>query len=158
MDFLAVGNSAVFARVSTRAELARAAAWTFEEQRSQIAVWAMQASPMFLSTDITQLSPGAVAALTNPRMISILQSGMQTPTQIANGTVWALVKPGPGGGKAVLLFNTGTGSAAGYFSLARLGISATSAQVRDMWTGAAQTITRLAYALRPGGTAFYEVR
>src|SRR5579859_2211373 len=113
-----------------------ASTWTIQDLQNQLAVWAMEASPLIISADITKLPANALAALSNAHMISIDQSGQQCPTSVTVGHIQALVKPDPAGGMTVCFVNTGTGAASATFTLAQLGISQSSAMGKDVWTGA----------------------
>jgi alpha-galactosidase len=110
--------------------------WTIQDLKNQLAVWAMEASPLIIGADLSTLPADALAALSNPHLISIDQSGAQCPASVTVGNVQALVKPDPAGGSAVCFVNMGTGSASATFTLAQLGISTPTATGTDVWTGA----------------------
>ena len=61
-----------------------ASGWTLADLRNQLSVWAMEASPLLISADIGALPPDALAALKNPHMIALDQSGAQCSTMIMN--------------------------------------------------------------------------
>ena len=115
-------------------------------------------APMIVSTDVTKLSAQAIAALTNPHMLAIDRSGEQAPTQITYGSIWALVKPDPEGGNAVLLVNTGSSWAVGKFSLAQLGLAGSTAQAYNIWGNKTQTVTKIAYGLSGDAVALFEIK
>jgi alpha-galactosidase len=121
--------------------------WTLADLRNQLSVWAMAASPLLISADISELPPDALAALKNPHMIAIDQSGQQCSTVVMNGPVEALMKPDPEGGTAVLFVNLGTGTATGRFSLPQLGITAARASGHDVWTGETTTFSEVSVTL-----------
>jgi alpha-galactosidase len=112
-----------------------ASGWSLQDLQNQLAVWAMEASPLIISADLSTLPADALAALANPHLISIDQSGAQCATSVIEGHVQALVKTDPAGGLAVCFVNTGTGPASATFTLAELGITAASATATDVWTG-----------------------
>lgn len=109
--------------------------WTSQDLRNQLAVWALEASPLLIGADVTTLPAGAVADLSNAHLIAIDQSGQQCSLSVTVGNIQALVKPDPAGGQAVCFVNMGTGSASATFTLAQLGISTPSATATDVWTG-----------------------
>lgn len=110
--------------------------WKIQDLKNQLAVWAMEASPLIISADLSTLPADALAALANPHMISIDQSGAQCATSVIAGNIQALVKPDPAGGSAVCFLNLGGGQASATFSLAQLGISTSTATGADVWSGA----------------------
>ena len=86
--------------------------WSLTDEQSQLSVWAQEASPLLISTDLTTLTPGEVAALKNPDIIAIDQSGSQPSTAITSGHIEAVLKNADGG-TAVLFANLGTGTGTG---------------------------------------------
>jgi alpha-galactosidase len=135
-----------------------ASGWTLADLRSQLSVWAMEASPLLISADIGALPPDALAALKNPHMIALDQSGAQCSTMTASGPVTALMKPDPAGGTAVLFVNLGTGPSTGRFPLAQLGITSARASGRDVWTGATAAFDgEASVTLEEGQTALVQV-
>ena len=131
--------------------------WTLADLRNQLSVWAMEASPLLISADIGALPPDALAALRNPHMIAIDQSGEQCSTAVMNGPVEALMKPDPEGGTAVLFVNLGTGTVTGRFSLPQLGITADRASGHDVWTGETTTFSEVSVTLEGEQTLLLQV-
>jgi alpha-galactosidase len=165
LDMLVTGDQFIYgpaqpsaSPVSPASPAAVPVQWTWAQQLAQISIWAMEASPMIVSTDVTRLSAQAIAALTNPHMLAIDRSGEQAPTQITDGPIWALVKPDPEGGRAVLLVNTGSSWAVGRFSLAQLGLAGSTAQAYNIWGSKTQTVTQIAYGLGGDAVALFEVK
>jgi hypothetical protein len=109
--------------------------WTIQDLKNQLGIWALEASPLLISADLTTLPTDALAALANPHLISIDQSGEQCPLSVTVGNVQALVKDDPAGGKAVCFVNMGSGSASATFTLSQLGITTSTAKATDVWTG-----------------------
>jgi alpha-galactosidase len=134
-----------------------ASGWTLADLRNQLSVWAMEASPLLISADIGALPPAALAALKNPHVIAIDQSGEQCSTVIMNGQIEALMKPDPEGGIAVLFVNLGTGAATGHFSLSQLGITSARASRHDVWTGETTTISEVSVTLEAGQTLLVQI-
>ncbi|HEY6494410.1 MAG TPA: glycoside hydrolase family 27 protein [Trebonia sp.] len=134
-----------------------ASGWTLADLRNQLSVWAMEASPLLISADIGALPPAALAALKNPHMIAIDQSGEQCSTVIMNGQIEALMKPDPHGGIAVLFVNLGPGTGTGGFSLPELGIASGSATAHNVWTGSTTTLGAVSVTLEEGETTLVQI-
>jgi alpha-galactosidase len=109
--------------------------WTVQDLRNQLAVWAMEASPLLISADLTALPAAAVADLSNQHLIAIDQSGQQCGYSVTVGNIQALVKPDPLGGQAVCFVNMGSGAASALFTLDQLNISTPTATATDVWAG-----------------------
>jgi len=135
-----------------------ASGWTLADLRNQLSVWAMEASPLLIGADIAALPPDALAALKNPHMIAIDQSGEQCSTVIMNGPVEALVKPDPEGGVAALFVNLGTGTATGRFPLSQLGITSARASGYDVWTGETTTFSEVPVTLEARQTLLLRIK
>jgi alpha-galactosidase len=134
-----------------------ASGWTLADLRNQLSVWAMEASPLLISADIGALSPDALAALKNPHMIALDQSGEQCSQVIMNGNVEALMKPDPEGGIAVLFVNLGTGTCTGRFSLPQVGITSARASGHDVWTGETTTLSEVSVTLEAEQTMLMQI-
>jgi alpha-galactosidase len=133
--------------------------WTIQDLKNQLAIWAMEASPLLISTDVTALPTDALIALLNSHMISIDQSGQQCPTSVTVGNIQALIKPDPAGGQAVCFVNMGTGAASATFTLTQLGISQATATGRDIWTGSVTSpFSAAAITLAANTTRFMQVQ
>jgi alpha-galactosidase len=134
-----------------------ASGWTLADLHNQLSVWAMEASPLLISADIGALPHAALAALKNPHMIAIDQSGEQCSTVIRHGDIEVLTKPDPAGGIAVLFVNLGTGTATGRFTPSRLGVASPRAAGSYVWTGATSTFSELSVTLDAGQTMLMQV-
>ena len=71
--------------------------WSLADEQSQLSVWAEEASPLLVSTDLTTLTSAELAALKNPDIIAIDQSGSQPATAITSGHIEAVIKKADGG-------------------------------------------------------------
>lgn len=132
--------------------------WTLADLHNQLSVWAMEASPLLISADIGALPSSALAALRNPHMIAIDQSGEQCSTVIMNGHIEALVKPDPKGGTAALFVNLGTDTGTGHFSLSQFGITAARASGYNVWTGSTTTFSDVSVTLEAGQATLVQVK
>jgi alpha-galactosidase len=125
--------------------------WSLADEQSQLSVWAEEASPLLISTDLTTLTPAELAALKNPDIIAIDQSGSQPATSISSGTIEAVMKNADGG-TAVLFANLGTGTATGTFTLPQLGISTPTATGYNVWKNETTTFSGVIVTLPAGQT------
>ena len=118
----------------------------------------MEASPLLISADIGALPPSALAALKNPHMIAIDQSGEQCSKTIMDAHIEALMKPDPTGGIAVLFVNLGPDTSTGRFSPSQFGITSARASARDGWTGSTTTFTTVSVTLGAGQTLLVQMK
>jgi alpha-galactosidase len=125
--------------------------WSLPDEQSQLSVWAEEASPLLVSTDLTGLTPAELAALKNPDILAIDQSGAQPATAVTSGNVEAVTKQADGG-TAVLFANLGSGSATGTFTLAQLGVNAARASGYNVWKGNTTTFSGVSVTLAAGQT------
>lgn len=125
--------------------------WSLTDEESQLSVWAEEASPLLISTDLTTLTPAELAALKNPDIIAIDQSGSQAATAITSGHIEAVFKHADGG-TAVLFANLGTGTGTGTFTLSQLGISASKASGYNVWRNETTTFSGVTVTLPAGQT------
>jgi alpha-galactosidase len=135
-----------------------ASGWTLADLHSQLSVWAMEASPLLISADIAALPPAALAALKNPHLIAIDQSGEQCAKVIMNAHIQALMKSDPYGGIAVLFVNLGPGTDTGRFSLPQFGITSATASGYDLWTGITTTFNEVSVTLEAGQTMLMQIK
>jgi alpha-galactosidase len=126
--------------------------WSLAQARSQLSVWSEEASPLLLSTNISALTAGELAALKNPYVLAIDQSGAQAPKSVMSAHIEALMKPDPQGGVAVLLANLGTGAGSGHFKLSQFGLTTSRGSGYNVWTGAMNTFSGVSITLGAGQT------
>lgn len=127
--------------------------WSLTDEESQLSVWAEEASPLLISTDLTTLTTAELTALKNPDIIAIDRSGSQAATAVtsANGNLEAVFKKADGG-TAVLIANIGTGAGSGTFTLAQLGVNAAKATGYNVWKQQTTTFSGVAVTLQAGQT------
>src|SRR6202000_2018088 len=106
-----------------------------------------------ISTDLTTLTPAELAALKNPDIIAIDQSGSQSATAVtsAGGNMEAVFKKADGG-TAVLFANLGTGTSTGNFTLAHPGITTATATGFNVWKNQTTTFSGINITLAAGQT------
>jgi alpha-galactosidase len=131
--------------------------WSLADQQSQLSVWAEEASPLLISSDLTTLTPDELAALKNPHIIAIDQSGTQAATSVMSGNVEAVYKKADGG-TAVLFANLGTTATSGTFTLAQLGISASTATGYNVWKNHTTTFNGVNITLAAGETEMLVIK
>ena len=135
-----------------------ASGWTLADLHNQLSVWAMEASPLLISADIGALPPAALAALKNPHMIAVDQSGEQCSQVLMGDQIQALMKPDPAGGTAVLFVNLGTDTGSGRFSLSEFGITSARASGHNVWTGETTTVREVSVSLAAGQTMLMQIK
>jgi alpha-galactosidase len=109
---------------------------TDTEDRAQFSLWAIMAAPLITGNDITTMSAATQATLTNSDVIAIDQDplGVQGQPISASTTleVWSKKLASPSS-YAVVLFNRTTATANITVTWSSLGLTGTSATVRDLW-------------------------
>ncbi|MEU6315724.1 alpha-galactosidase [Streptomyces sp. NPDC047014] len=117
--------------------IAGAPGLTAAESRSQIALWAMMASPFILSSEVAKLSPEAVAALGNTRMITLDQDSMgrQAAVVSSNATFEILVRPLANGDRAVAVLNRSGNTRDIRVPLDEIGLAECTVDAQDLWSG-----------------------
>ena len=130
--------------------------FTLADEESQLAVWAMEASPLILSTNVPALTPAELAPLKNPDMIAVDQSGAQASHYGTTGTVRYVYKRADGG-MAVLLANAGPGTASVALAFRQVGVSSATGKVQNVFGGTA-TAGDLRATLAPGQAKLFVLR
>jgi alpha-galactosidase len=129
------------------------------EKVSIMTLWAIEASPLLLGTDLTKLQAPDVALITNDEVIKVDQAGHPASplSQATPQQVW--VSAQPDGSYVVALFNLDdTNPATVGVDWTQLGLSGT-ADVRDLWahTRVGRHTTGFAAALPPHGSRLLRV-
>ena len=135
---------------------------SIDESRSQVALWAMMAAPMIMSSDISQLSSASIAALGNTDVIAIDQDslGKQGTVTAQNGTTDVLYRPLANGDRAVAILNRGNAQLTTSTTTAAVGFTAAHCtySVKDLWAGSTSTSNGTIDATIPAhGTAIFRV-
>lgn len=111
-----------------------------DEQKLQVTAWAMAASPLIISCDLSQLDPSffyrlATPLLTNTEMLAIDQDPLGQPaTVVRAGEAQVWTRPLADGRLAVGLLNRGWGHQSIAASWDELKLSGPQ-RVRDVWAG-----------------------
>ncbi|MFZ1973769.1 MAG: glycoside hydrolase family 27 protein [Candidatus Acidiferrales bacterium] len=105
-----------------------------EEYRTHMSLWAILAAPLLAGNDLSAMTPGTVALLTNHDVIAVDQdpAGKQGDRVWAEGPLEVWARPLADGSKAVGLFNRHDGPLAIQVDFAELGFKG-SPEVRDIW-------------------------
>ncbi|MGH9395971.1 MAG: glycoside hydrolase family 27 protein [Terriglobia bacterium] len=105
-----------------------------DEDRTQMSLWCLLASPLIISSDLTRLTPPELAILTNADVIAVDQdpAGIQGHRVSQAGPLEVWMKPLANGTKAVGLFNRGEGPMTVKVNFGEIGIPG-AADVRDLW-------------------------
>ncbi|HEY4457497.1 MAG TPA: ricin-type beta-trefoil lectin domain protein [Pseudonocardiaceae bacterium] len=135
---------------------------TADESKSQVALWAMMAAPMIMSSNVSQLSAASIAALGNSDVITVDQDslGKQGTVAAQNGTTDVLYRPLANGDRAVAILNRGGSSITTSTTMSAVGFTGTSCtySVKDLWSGSTSSSTGTISATIPAhGTAIYRV-
>ncbi|MEV6610753.1 glycoside hydrolase family 27 protein [Kutzneria sp. NPDC051319] len=105
-----------------------------DEKQSVMTLWAIEASPLLLGTDLTKLVPDDVKMITNDEVIAVDQAGRVAHplSQATKQQVW--VSDNHNGSYTVALFNLGDAPATVTANWTDLAPHRHSAFVRDVWT------------------------
>ncbi|MER7461547.1 ricin-type beta-trefoil lectin domain protein [Streptomyces sp. NPDC097981] len=110
---------------------------TEAESRSQIGLWAMMAAPFILSSEVSKLTPGGLAALGNTDLVALDQDpmGRQGAVVSANATFEVLARPLANGDRAVAVLNRSGSTRDVSVPLADIGLSSCTVGAKDLWSG-----------------------
>ncbi|CAM5308456.1 ricin-type beta-trefoil lectin domain protein [Streptomyces avidinii] len=125
--------------------IAGAPGLTAAESRSQVALWAMMASPFILSSDVSKLTPAGLTALGNTRMIRLDQDpmGRQGAVVSSNATFEILVRPLANGDRAVAVLNRSATARDINVPLDEIGLTdcTVGADAEDLWSGTRREVS-----------------
>lgn len=113
------------------------------ESRSQMALWSMMSVPLILSSDVSKLSPDAIAILGNRKVIAVDQDPLGRVATLVRRTpqMDLLLKPLKGGDYAVAVLNRGDAAMQIQIHPADLGFPAVAGcrlDAEDLWNGVHQ--------------------
>ncbi len=131
------------------------------EYRTEFSLWAEMAAPLIASTNLTAVSPAALAIYENRDVIAVDQDplGRQGVPVARTGGLWVLTKPLTGGERSVVLFNSTNTAARIATTAAAVGLPGGRAyRLQDLWSGAVTQSAGAISAFVPGhGVAMYRV-
>ncbi|MEW2412981.1 ricin-type beta-trefoil lectin domain protein [Streptomyces sp. NPDC046866] len=140
--------------------IAGAPGLTDAESRSQVGLWAMMAAPFILSSEVSRLTPGGLAALGNSDLIALDQDpmGRQGAVVSANATFEVLARPLAGGDRAVAVLNRSGSTRDISVPLADIGLYGCTVTAKDLWSGAGTKVsTSLTGTLAAHDTAVWRL-
>jgi alpha-galactosidase len=118
---------------------------TVPEGKSEMSLWAMEASPMIAGTDVVNMAPQNQAIYENRDVIAIDQDKLGSQAYVLSNanSQWVLVKQLADGSRAVAFFNAGsTPWTGGTVSVASLGLDASKTYpAKDLWSGTSHSIS-----------------
>ena len=131
------------------------------ETQSQMSLWSEMAAPLISSTDITALSPAALAVLSNKDVIAVDQDklGIQGRIVAQSADYDVLAKPLAGGDVSVVLFNKSAAARTISTTTATIGLTSGSPyRLFDLVTKKKTATTGVIAAdVAPHGTVMYRV-
>jgi hypothetical protein len=116
-----------------------------DERQTVVTLWAAEAAPLLLGTDLTKLDPADLALLTNREVLAVDQAGRPAHplSQATPQQVW--VSKDGHGGYTVALFNLGADPATVTANFGDLGLRGPAA-VRDLWSHRDLGVERTAFS------------
>jgi alpha-galactosidase len=131
------------------------------EYRTEFSLWAEMAAPLIASTNLTRLSPQALAIYENSRVIAVDQDplGAQGVPIARAGGRWVLTKPLQNGDRSVVLFNSTNTATQITTTAAAAGMpAARSYRLQDLWSRAVtETGARISAFVPAHGVVMYRV-
>ncbi|MFB9833015.1 NPCBM/NEW2 domain-containing protein [Actinoallomurus acaciae] len=135
--------------------------WTVAEQQVQMSIWAELASPLLVSTDLTNMSAATKQILSNKDVIAVDQDrlGEQGRLITQDGPVSIVSKPLANGDVAVLLVNTSSAAQQVTTTASAAGLPHAAAYaVRDLWAHTTrESAGVIATTVPPEGATLYRV-
>ena len=127
LDMLVTGNSSTSYNFR----------WTVAQQQTQMSIWSELASPLLVSTDLTNMTADTKRILGNADVIAVDQDplGKQGRLVSQQGSDYVVAKPLVNGDVAVLLVNASTSAQAISTTAQAVGLPAADAyNITDLWT------------------------
>ncbi|VVJ19377.1 Alpha-galactosidase (EC [Amycolatopsis camponoti] len=124
------------------------------ERQSYLTLWAIEAAPLYIGDDLTQLDDYGVELLTNDEVIALNQAGVPAKlvSQTTDQQVW--YNRNADGSYTVALFNLAATPARVSADFAQLGISG-PVEIRDLW--AHDTVSSASADLPVHGSRLFKV-
>ena len=133
---------------------------TLDERKTQMSLWSLAASPLFLGTDLTHLDPTDLSLLRNQDVLAVDQDAIDAKRISNDANTQVFAKTERNGDVIVGLFNTAGASRAVSTTAAALGLpKAADYSLQDLWSRAATESTGTISTDVPAhGVALYRVR
>ena len=109
---------------------------THDEQKTMMSMWSMLRSPLIFGGDLPSLDPFTRSLLTNTEVLNIDQNSLNTSIAYSKDDlhIWT-AKGAPPGVVYAALFNFSDSPAHVHMAWSQLGITVSSASIRELWTG-----------------------
>ncbi|XUL91785.1 NEW3 domain-containing protein [Streptomyces galilaeus] len=132
---------------------------TPDERRTQMSLWSLAASPLFLGTDLTHLDPADLALLKNTDVLAVDQDGIDAKRVSSDANSQVFAKTEPDGDAVVGLFNTGSAPREVATTASALGLAkAGDYSLRDLWSKRlTESAGRIAANVPAHGVVLYRV-
>jgi alpha-galactosidase len=125
-------------RIGIRAERGedRSSRLTHDEQMTMMSMWSMLHSPLIFGGDLPSLDPFTRSLLTNTEVLNIDQHSSNATIAYSKDDlhIWT-AKGAPPGVVYAALFNFSDSPAHVHMAWSQLGITVSSASIRELWTG-----------------------
>lgn len=113
---------------------ARKSRLTADEMRTVFTLWSIARSPLVLGANLPQMDPTTEALLTNPEVIAVDQHSTANSVRVHTPESWVwTARATSAKGEYVALFNVSDHALTMEYTWRRLGLSAGSHTVRDLW-------------------------
>ncbi|XP_076446682.1 alpha-N-acetylgalactosaminidase-like [Babylonia areolata] len=136
---------------------------SYDQQRVQMAIWAMMAAPMYMSNDLRNIRPESRDLLLNRRVIAINQDprGIQGKRLFKEGNIELWVRPiSPAGTFAIAVVNYSQGGGPNrvQLSLASFGLKGSKYNVTEVFDGKSVGVfsltDKMTISVNPSGVFF----
>jgi alpha-galactosidase len=130
--------------------------WTVPQEQTQMSIWSELASPLLVSTDLTNMSPATKQILANAAVVAVDQDplGEQGTLVAHQGSVYVVAKPLVNGDVAVLFANTSAVAAQADTTAKAAGLRPAGAYtMKDLWAGTTRETAGTIAATVPADSA-----
>jgi hypothetical protein len=133
--------------------------FTADEQQTMMTLWCIFRSPLIFGGDLPSNDAATTALITNDEVLAVDQHSAGNHQVYESVTLRAWTAEVPGSADYyVAIFNLGENSSKIYFPWSKLGINASSAEVRDLWAKASLgKKTGVQVSLRPHASVLYRM-
>jgi len=108
--------------------------FTSDEQQTVMTLWSVFRSPLMFGGDLPSNDPATTALITNAEVLAVNQQSSGNRQSLERGDIRAWLAAAPdGASRYVAIFNLGETSQTVDLPWSDLGVTASSAEVRDLW-------------------------
>lgn len=146
-------------RVTAKEGGGSASKFTADEQRTMMTLWCIFRSPLIFGGDLPSNDPATSALLTNDEVLAVDQHSANNRQVFDGGTIRAWTADVPGSeDRYMAVFNLSESSASVNLPWNKLGIIASSAEIRDLWAKRSLgNKTGVQVKLRPHASVLYRI-